>query len=85
MIWYTTEQLASRWSMAPGTLRNWRHKGVGPRFTRFPTRGRPVRYHIRDIRKWESRLKQLRKQQSDRRDSSLTSGCRIAVRSHRFA
>lgn len=85
MIWFTTEQLASRWEMSPGTLRNWRCQGVGPVFYRETKRGRPIIYHIRDIKKWESRLKQLKKRQSDLLDSSRTLGVRIAMRSRRFA
>jgi len=40
--WMTTEQAASYLSVAPGTLRNWRVDGQGPRANVV---GRIVRYH----------------------------------------
>ena len=45
----TTEQLAERLKRKPGTLANWRGKGIGPRF--LP--GRPVLYAIADVEQWE--------------------------------
>ena len=48
----TTEQLAARWGMSPGTLRNWRVWKQGPRFIRI---GRSVRYRLYDVKKWEDK------------------------------
>ncbi len=31
----TTEDLAHRWSMAVGTLENWRQDGTGPRYVKL--------------------------------------------------
>jgi len=46
----TTLELAERWGVSPGTLRNWRLYKRGPRFLKF---GNLVRYSMTDIRKWE--------------------------------
>lgn len=51
----STAQLAQRWGLNPGTLREWRHQGKGPRFFR-PSgnlRGK-VLYRMVDIEAWES-------------------------------
>ena len=48
----TTDELATRGGMSPGTLRNWRMVRRGPRFIRI---GRTVRYRLADVKKWEAR------------------------------
>lgn len=50
----TTEQLAARWGLAPGTLENWRVLGIGPRFVRLHKgRRAPVVYRIADVLEYE--------------------------------
>jgi excisionase family DNA binding protein len=44
--WMTTENAAAYLSVSPGTLHNWRSKGVGPTYR---TVGRIVRYHRDDL------------------------------------
>jgi predicted DNA-binding transcriptional regulator AlpA len=43
-------ELAARLGMAPPTLRNWRTKGLGPRWIRLPRRA--VRYRRADVEEW---------------------------------
>jgi hypothetical protein len=51
-----TKQLADRWSMHDGTLRNWRTQGKGPPFTRIGGGHKPrIRYRIGDVRAYEQR------------------------------
>lgn len=51
----TPEQLASRWDLTTGTLRNWRSKGLGPAYIRVGWgRGR-VRYRLVDVEAYERR------------------------------
>lgn len=55
----TTKQLAERWSMNPGTLRNWRMDGAGPRFIKVGRRGKGRRprvfYPITNVEAYERR------------------------------
>ncbi len=44
--WMTTENAAAYLSVSPGTMHNWRSKGVGPTDR---TVGRIVRYHRDDL------------------------------------
>lgn len=44
--WMTTEVAASYLSISPGTMHNWRSKGLGPTYR---TVGRIVRYHRDDL------------------------------------
>jgi len=46
----TSEELAERLRMAPGTLQNWRTKGFGPKFIKF---GKRVLYPISIVEEWE--------------------------------
>ena len=46
----TTEELATRWKVSNGTLRNWRSAGRGPKYVVI---GSSVRYHLEDIKAWE--------------------------------
>lgn len=48
-----TAELADRERVSPETVKWWRRVGKGPKY--LP--GRPVRYRLADVRKWEeSRL-----------------------------
>lgn len=47
----TTEQLATRWAIHPGTLQNWRNHGQGPTFIKISERR--VLYRINDILEYE--------------------------------
>lgn len=44
-----TDAAAAYLGLAAGTLRNWRHKGVGPRSI---SAGRAVRYRVADLDAW---------------------------------
>lgn len=44
--WLNTDAAAAYLSVSPGTLRNWRTAGSGPRYR---TVGRIVRYHRDDL------------------------------------
>jgi predicted DNA-binding transcriptional regulator AlpA len=46
----TPEELAKRWQMSEGTLRNWRSWGQGPKYLRI---GGRVRYELTEIEQWE--------------------------------
>ena len=51
----TTEQLAARWQMSPGTLEIWRQQGKGPKFVKM-IKNHPqsdVRYRMKTILKYE--------------------------------
>jgi hypothetical protein len=50
-----SEQEAGRYlDLAPGTLRNWRMSGRGPRYVQF---GRRIGYRVEDLQVWaEQRL-----------------------------
>lgn len=47
----TTNELAERWGLHPGTLENWRSLGGGPKFLKI---GRKVVYRIEEIEKFEA-------------------------------
>jgi hypothetical protein len=48
----TTDELSRRWggSPAPGTIRNWRMRGHGPRWRSY---GKFVIYSLKDVKQWE--------------------------------
>ena len=46
----TTRDLAERWRVSQGTLRNWRCAGKGPPYV---TIGGGIRYDIKDVQLWE--------------------------------
>lgn len=46
----TTQQLAKKWNMSPGSLANWRCYGRGPKFVKL---GRKIVYKQKDIEKFE--------------------------------
>lgn len=49
----TTEELALRWKVSVGHLRNLRSLGGGPPYVRVATRG--VRYRLRQVEEWEAK------------------------------
>jgi len=50
----TSEQLAARWSMAVGTLKNWRAQGKGPPFIPLTDGERPpIVYRLKDVIAYE--------------------------------
>jgi hypothetical protein len=50
----TTNELAERWSISPGTLRKWRWLAVGPAYVKLgDARNAEVRYHIDDVKQYE--------------------------------
>lgn len=52
----TPEQLAKRWSMSSGTLKNWRAQKKGPPFVPLGDGPRPrVLYKIGDVEAWETK------------------------------
>ena len=54
---FTTEELAMRWSMDPGSLENWRNDGKGPIFIKLGSgSSAPVRYRLCDIETWEEKM-----------------------------
>ena len=48
----TERQSADYLQLEPSTLRNWRHKGIGPPFVKF---GGSVRYEFGDLRQFNVR------------------------------
>ena len=52
----TTKQLADRWQMDDGTLRNWRSDKKGPQFITLGKGKRPrVLYRLADIEAYETK------------------------------
>jgi len=50
----TTDQLAERWKMNTGTLRNWRSKKRGPKYIALGAGKRPaILYALKDIKSFE--------------------------------
>lgn len=49
-----TEELAERWNINPGTLRNWRMQGKGPKYLKFGKNGL-VLYRVSDIIEYEKK------------------------------
>jgi hypothetical protein len=54
----TSRQLADRWQQAEGTLRRWRHRRVGPTFSKI---GGSVRYALADVEAFEKAGKRVPK------------------------
>ncbi len=52
----STNDLAKRWNLRPGSLSRWRQHGTGPAFLKF---GKTVRYRIEDVIEYEQRLLQI--------------------------
>lgn len=55
----TLKQLAERWGMKPGTLKNWRREGKGPRAVRLGDgpRARTV-FKVSDVLAYEEQQKE---------------------------
>lgn len=47
----TPEDLAERWSMAVGTLENWRRQGIGPNYVKLS--GKKIIYRIKAVEDFE--------------------------------
>lgn len=53
----STDQLATRWGISPGTLRNWRTKKTGPPYIKLGDAKRSVvMYSLADILKYEKKF-----------------------------
>lgn len=52
MVCMTSSELAKRWKVNEGTLRNWRYRGTGPKFKRI---GCAVRYTLADVKAFEAK------------------------------
>jgi predicted site-specific integrase-resolvase len=50
MQYMTPEQVADRYQISPDSLKEWRYKGVGPKYLRI---GKRVRYRVTDLERWE--------------------------------
>ncbi|WP_336208230.1 helix-turn-helix transcriptional regulator [Nonomuraea sp. LPB2021202275-12-8] len=46
----TTAEVADRYRTSPGTVRYWRHAGIGPRGVKIGTK---VLYRESELRRWE--------------------------------
>lgn len=46
----TIKELAERWNMAPGSLSNWRVKGMGPKYVKV---GKTVLYPVAEVEAYE--------------------------------
>jgi hypothetical protein len=46
----TPDELAERWHMAPGSLGNWRSRGLGPRYIKI---GKSILYPLSAIEEYE--------------------------------
>ena len=49
----TPKELAEWWAMAPHTLANWRHQGIGPVFTKVGAR---ILYPVDEIIRYEKNI-----------------------------
>jgi predicted site-specific integrase-resolvase len=55
MQYLSPEQVAERYQLSPGTLKEWRYKGVGPKYVRL---GKYVRYPATALERWEAEREQ---------------------------
>lgn len=56
-VYYTTEELKKRFNVSDKTLRRWRKRRKNPLpASRF---GRPYRYKVADVERWEEGLRVL--------------------------
>jgi predicted DNA-binding transcriptional regulator AlpA len=51
MEYLSPEQVAERFQLSPHTLKEWRYKGVGPKYVRL---GKHVRYPAAALEAWEA-------------------------------
>ena len=49
----TTREAAEYLGQSPATLRSWRHRGIGPPFTKPIGRGLAAHYQTEDREKWK--------------------------------
>ena len=54
----TSRQLADRWGIKEGTLRNWRYIGEGPAFMKV---GRSIRYRMANVLYYEKGMQRAAK------------------------
>jgi predicted site-specific integrase-resolvase len=50
VVYLTPEQVAERYQVSPDSLKEWRYKGVGPKYLRI---GKRVRNREADLLQWE--------------------------------
>lgn len=62
-------ELAALLGIAPGTLRQWRHRGKGPAWFRYSGAG-PVRYRVAAVREWIAAAEARNGQPTDSRSVS---------------
>jgi excisionase family DNA binding protein len=55
VVYLTPDQVAERYQVSEATLKEWRYKGVGPRYMRL---GRHVRYPATSLEEWERQREQ---------------------------
>ena len=60
VVFLTSKELAKRWKMSEGTLRNWRATSQGPKFVIIGVRN--VLYPLESIEKYEIFNQPVRKQ-----------------------
>jgi predicted DNA-binding transcriptional regulator AlpA len=49
--WLSIKDLSERYQLPIGTIRDWRHRGTGPRGVRF---GNAVRFRLSEVLRWEA-------------------------------
>jgi len=52
-LFVTPAELANYWRMKPHTLANWRHQGIGPKFTKVGAR---ILYSVTDLIEYEKTI-----------------------------
>ena len=52
-LFVTPVELANYWRMKPHTLANWRHQGIGPKFTKVGAR---ILYSVPDLIEYEKTI-----------------------------
>ena len=52
-----TKEAAKPLGLSPVTLRNWRSKGIGPRYVHASTKNSPVLYRYADLVSWVDGLR----------------------------
>jgi predicted site-specific integrase-resolvase len=50
MVFLTPDQVAERYQVTTDVLRDWRYKGVGPKYVHI---GKRPRYREADLERWE--------------------------------
>ena len=52
----STKQLAERWKVSEGTLRNWRTAARGPKYLKI---GSMIRYRVSEIVRFEAKVRRV--------------------------